>query len=160
MTLFDFNTKSDITDWVVVDDVVMGGRSNGNFRINIEGHGEYSGIVSLENNGGFSSLRYRFDAKNVKGYSKALLTLKGDGKSFQFRTKSTVEHRHSYIYKFKTSGKWETIEISLKGMYPTFRGTTLNIPNYPVETLGQIAFLIGNKKGENFELQIDTIVLV
>ena len=160
MTLFDFNTKSDITDWVVVDDVVMGGRSNGNFKVNIQGHGEYSGIVSLENNGGFSSLRYRFDAENVKGYSKALLTLKGDGKSFQFRTKSTLEHRHSYICKFKTSGKWETIEINLKDMYPTFRGTTLDIPNYPAETLEQIAFLIGDKKGENFELQIDTIVLV
>ena len=63
MILFDFNIKSDISNWKVVDDVVMGGRSNGNFELNKNGYGVFSGNVSLENNGGFSSLRYRFDKK-------------------------------------------------------------------------------------------------
>ncbi len=35
-TLFDFNTTSDISNWRVVDDVVMGGRSSGNFKINTD----------------------------------------------------------------------------------------------------------------------------
>jgi len=30
MVLFDFNTTSDLSKWRVVNDVVMGGRSNGN----------------------------------------------------------------------------------------------------------------------------------
>ncbi len=159
MLLFDFTTKSDISGWSVVDDNVMGGRSNGNFKLGKEGHAVFSGIVSLENNGGFSSLRYRFDPKKIKGYTKAILKIKGDGKNYQFRTKSSVYERHSYITKFTTTGNWQTIEISLKDMYPAFRGQILDIPNYPAETLEEIVFLIGNKKAENFELQIDSIIL-
>jgi len=85
--------------------------------------------------------------------------LKGDGESYQFRVKSSANDRHSYIAKFTTSGKWETIEINLNDMYPAFRGYTLDIPNYPAASLAQIAFLIGNKKAESFELEIDKIIL-
>ncbi len=38
MVLFDFNTKSNISDWKIVNDVVMGGRSNGSFKLNVDGH--------------------------------------------------------------------------------------------------------------------------
>ncbi len=159
MVLFEFNKKSDLSQWKIIDDAVMGGRSDGNFKLNADGHGVFSGTISLENNGGFSSLRYRFDNKKIKGYTKAILTLKGDGKNYQFRTKSSGNDRHSYIAKFATSGKWETIEIKLSDMYPAFRGYTLDISNYPGENLEEIAFLIGNKKAEYFELRIDSIVL-
>ena len=65
-TIFDFNKKADITNWTIVDDVVMGGRSSGNFYLNKEGNGVFEGRVSLENNGGFSSLRYDFDEISTK----------------------------------------------------------------------------------------------
>ena len=55
MTLFNFTADSDISNWKILDDVVMGGRSDGNFKMNTEGHGEYTGRVSLKNNGGFSN---------------------------------------------------------------------------------------------------------
>ena len=38
-TIFDFTTKSDIQDWIVVDDVVMGGKSSGTFKLNADGYG-------------------------------------------------------------------------------------------------------------------------
>ena len=44
-------------------------------------------------------------------------------------------------------------------MYPTFRGRTLDMPDYPGETLAEIAFFIANKKAENFRLEIDQIGL-
>jgi len=78
MTLFDFNSKCDISNWCIVDDVIMGGRSNGDFKINDTGNGLFSGDVSLENNGGFSMVQYRFDTKKVSNYSKVLIKLKGD----------------------------------------------------------------------------------
>ena len=159
MILFDFDTKSDISNWIIVDDVVMGGRSNGTFTLNEKGHGVFSGDVSLENNGGFSSLRYRFNTKKVKGFTKAILKVKGDGKAYQFRMKTNTYDRHSYIATFQTNGEWQSIEINLVDMYPAFRGTKLNIPNYPAETLEELAFLIGNKKAESFQLEIDSIVL-
>ena len=159
MKLFDFNTKSDISNWTIVDDVVMGGRSNGSFKLNKDGQGVFSGDVSLENNGGFSSLRYRFNTKTIKGYTKAILKIKGDGKSYQFRIKTSAFDRHSYSATFQTNGAYQKIEISLAAMSPAFRGNKLNIPNYPAETVEELAFLIGNKKAESFQLEIDSITL-
>lgn len=157
MTLFNFENNSDLSNWMIVDDVVMGGRSDGNFIINDEGNGLFYGKVSTENNGGFSSVRYSCGSQDMTGYKKAVLRIKGDGKSYQFRTKSDNYDRHSYIYEFETTGEWETIEILLSDMDPRFRGRFLNMPNYPAEKLEEIAFLIGNKKNESFRLEIDYI---
>lgn len=158
-TIFDFSKKSDTTNWKIVDDVVMGGRSSGTFHINKEGNGVFKGRVSLENNGGFSSLRYRFNKISTKQYSKIILRVKGDEKTYQFRVKSKSSDYYSYITYFNTTKDWETIELSLSDMYPAFRGRKLNISNYDNESIEEIAFLIGNKKAEAFNLEIDSIVL-
>jgi len=159
MTIFDFEPTSDLSNWFILDDVVMGGRSDGHFEINENGHGQFYGDVSLENYGGFSSVRYNLQEAKVDAFTKCIIRLKGDGKDYQFRVKSSSRERHSYIQSFETNGDWQEIEIDLKKMYPSFRGRKLNIPNYPCEYLGEIAILIGNKKNESFKLEIDSIVL-
>lgn len=157
--IFEFSKKSDISNWKIVDDVVMGGRSSGTFDLNEEGNGVFEGRVSLENNGGFSSLRYRFNKISIKPYTKIMLKVKGDGKTYQFRIKNKSSDYYSYITYFNTTKDWETIELSLSDMYPTFRGRKLNMSNYDHESIEEIAFLIGNKKEEDFHLEIDSIVL-
>ncbi len=159
MVIFDFNKESDLVNWMVVDDVVMGGRSAGEFNINEAGNAVFRGKVSLENNGGFSSVRYRFKEKEAENYSKFVIRLKGDGKGYQFRAKSDQYDRHSYIYNFQTTGDWQTIEIPMNEMYPGFRGMKLNMPNFPAKKMEEIAFLISNKKAESFKLEIDWIGL-
>ncbi|MFD0860889.1 CIA30 family protein [Sungkyunkwania multivorans] len=159
LILFDFNRETDINEWRVVNDGVMGGLSEGSIRLNSDGHAVFSGSISLKNNGGFSSVRHRYKTKEVSGYSKVMLRVKGDGKKYQFRIKSNRYDRHSYIGEFTTSGDWETIEIDFSKMYPAFRGRTLDISNYPGAQLEEIAFLIGNKKAEDFKLLIDSISL-
>jgi len=157
MTIFDFNENSSLTNWNIVDDVVMGGRSDGNFRINNDGHGEFFGKVSIENNGGFSSIRYNFKKIDSHNYSKFVLRLKGDGKNYQFRVKDNTYNRYSYISEFKTTGEWQTIEIPYNKMYASFRGYRLDIPNFKGDQMQEIAFLISNKKQEEFRLFIDSI---
>lgn len=159
MILFDFNKDSDLRNWMVVDDVVMGGRSEGNLELNKEGNAVFWGEVSLENNGGFSSVRFNFEKIDVPDYSKLKIRLKGDGKQYQFRVKSSQYDRHSYVYSVKTSGEWETITVPLSEMQPSFRGRSLNIPNYPVKELEEVAILIANYKAELFRLEIDKITL-
>ena len=157
--IFDFNKKSDIQNWRIVDDVVMGGRSSGNFRLNAEGHGVFEGEISLENNGGFSSVRCGFEKVQIKDNTKINIKLRGDGKKYQFRIKSNTGDYYSFIMPFSTSGKWQEIEIPLKDMYPSFRGRRLDMPNFSNGYFKEIAFLIGNKKSEKFKLIIDKIEL-
>lgn len=157
--IFDFNKKSNMANWRVIDDGVMGGLSRGNLIINKEGHAEYSGYVTTDNNGGFSSIRYNFENKDVSNYNHVVLKIKGDGKSYQFRIKENRTQRYSYIQTFNTTGEWEVIKIPLKDFYPSFRGYKLNKPNFNSDTIEEIAFLIGNKTNEYFKLKIDNIIL-
>ena len=159
MTLFDFNFESNIRNWKIVDDVVMGGRSDGNFKINDTGYGEFSGDVSLKNNGGFSSVRYNFNTLSSSNFKSFQLRIKGDGNPFQFRVKNSNRQRFSYIYTFNTSGDWETISIPFNKMEPAFRGYKLDQPNFDGLQMEEIAFLIGNKKEQSFKLFIDSIIL-
>jgi NADH dehydrogenase [ubiquinone] 1 alpha subcomplex assembly factor 1 len=157
--IFDFNKKSNIEDWVIVVDGVMGGRSKGTFKLSKDGFGVFEGKISLENNGGFSSLRYKFPKIETKEYSKVVLKLKGDGKQYQFRVKTNSGDYYSYITTFSTSGEWQEIEIPLKDMYPGYRGRKLDQPNFSSDYIEEIMFLIGNKKEENFKLLLDTLEL-
>lgn len=155
--IFDFNNNTNIRDWKIIDDVVMGGKSNGKFKIDSDGNGVFFGDVSLENNGGFSSVQYQFEKINTSKDSKVMIRLKGDGKEYQFRVKNKRNTYYSYITSFKTSGNWETIIINVKDLYPSFRGQTMNIPNFAGDSIEEIVFLIGNKKNESFTLVLDKI---
>lgn len=155
--IFDFNKDSDISGWQITDDVVMGGVSSGSFRLGPEGYGVFEGYVSLENNGGFSSVRYRFPKMKVSKEGNLVLKVKGDGKRYQVRVKDNSEIYYSYIAYFETTGQWQQIEVPLQEMYPSFRGRRLDFPNFPGGQIEEIVFLIANKKEESFRLLIDEV---
>ena len=155
--IFEFNKSSDLSQWTVVNDGVMGGTSKSNLYINPDGYGTFEGEVSLENNGGFCSVKYDFNTITLDKNKIICLRVKGDGKNYQFRVKTNKSYSHSYVSLFQTSGDWQNIEIPVTEFYPSFRGRKLDIPNYDGSSLEEIAFLIGNKKSENFQLLIDRI---
>lgn len=157
--LFDFDKNSSTKGWQVVDDGVMGGKSAGRFELSSEGYGLFEGRVSLENNGGFSSVHHEFRRVEVEKSSKAIIWLKGDGKEYQFRVKDDSNREFSYITTFKTSGAWEEIEVPLSTMYPSYRGRKLDRPNFDHSHIEELVFLIGNGKAEDFKLLIDKIEL-
>ena len=155
--LFDFSKDSDLSNWKVVDDGIMGGVSSSDFFVDSNGNGTFKGTVSTENNGGFCSVRHFFNPIKLTDKSVFKIRLKGEGKKYQFRVKKSESDYYSYIYEFQTSTEWETIEIPVNKLYASFRGRTLQLPNYDGQSLEEIAFLIGNKRNENFELLIDKI---
>jgi len=157
--IYDFSQETKINDWMIVDDVVMGGRSNGSIKLDAEGQGVFEGTISLANNGGFSSVRHRPEQIKVGDKTRIIIRLKGDGKEYQFRVKSSTRDYYSYLGPFTTSGEWQEIEIPLASMYPAFRGRKLDLPNFSEDFIEEITFLIGNKKAESFKLLIDWIGL-
>lgn len=155
--IFEFNKSSDIKDWKIVDDGVMGGKSAGSFSLSPDGYGVFEGAISLENNGGFSMVRYQFDKIKIDKSATIFIKLKGDGKKYQLRIKNNSDNYYSYIHTFETTGKWQEIAIPLEDMSPFFRGKKLDFPNFSHQYLEELAFLIGNKKIENFQLLIKKI---
>lgn len=157
--IFDFSKDADLRGWEIEDDVVMGGRSEGKFSINDEGHAVFSGNVSLENNGGFSSLQRYFGPLDVSRFRTVHIRLKGDGKAYQFLVEASRSDRHYYAYEFQTGTDWQTVKIPLSDMKPFFRGDRLDIPNFPGREMAQVRLMVANKKAEPFRLEVDKIWL-
>lgn len=157
--LYNFTDQADISNWVIVNDDVMGGISSCKIRLDKEGNGVFEGKISTANNGGFSSIRLNIDKIDVKKDAYLKIRIKGDSKKYQLRIKKNTRDYYSYVYSFNTSNEWETITIPLRDMYPSFRGRKLSMNNFNNNSFEQIAFLVGNKKNETFKLLIDSIIL-
>lgn len=160
LVLYDFSKADKLSGWFVVNDDVMGGRSSCSFTANENGDAVFKGHISLDNYGGFSSVHYRFKSIDTKGFSHISLRIKGDGKRYQVRIKNKVSDYFSYIAYFETTGEWQTVKVDLSKMYPSFRGRTLDMPNFEGGSIEEITILIGNKKAENFRLEMDRIELL
>lgn len=159
--IFDFEKDADISNWKIEDDRVMGGISQGKFELNEDGHGHFHGIVTVESNGGFSSVQNNNYNLQVSPEDHIQIKLKGDGHDFQLRVEGDPSTYYSYQKNFKTTGKWQTVTIELSEMAPTYRGRTPNQPNFNKNRLTQVRFMIGTKKvKEKFNLLIDKIELV
>ncbi len=129
--LFDFtNSNTEIKEiWGALDDVVMGGISNSN--ITLSNHvAIFSGNVSVQNNGGFASVRTRnfTPAWDLSAYSGMELRLKGDGKRYKFISRCEGKWDGiAYCYSFDTIYNLsQTIRIPFKDLIPTFRAKTVN----------------------------------
>lgn len=155
--IYHFSQEEDWGDWYIVDDRVMGGRSQGGMAQSDQGHALFKGQVSLENNGGFSSIRYRPETISTGEHSYFKIRLKGDQRNYQFRVRSSLGEYQSYVFEFSTSGNWEVVSIPFDAMYPSWRGRKLDMPNYPGKLASEFSFLIANNRNEDFRLEIERV---
>ena len=155
--IFDAEKNNKIDKWHSTNDDVMGGLSNSKMKLDKNGNGVFTGTVSTENNGGFAMVRMPLDINLLDDSKKIVLEITGDGKPYQLRIKSDRSQKHWYIHTFQTSTKFETFEIPLKDLYPSYRGRKLILDNFSSNTIKEIAFLIGNKKNEEYKLTIKKI---
>ncbi|WP_093369440.1 CIA30 family protein [Psychroflexus sediminis] len=159
-TIYDFEPDKNIKDWDIVNDGVMGGLSQSSIHLSEDGNAVFSGKISLENNGGFASVRHQTTIKNIHDYSHVNIRVKGKPSTYQFRIKkSGEEEAPSYVQEFKVTPEWQTIQLKLSSFYPRYRGRNLNLPNFEADVIREVAFLIGNKKEEEFQLEIDKVYL-
>lgn len=160
-TITDFtNASAEANRWRSVDDDVMGGISQGEFSVTAESTGLFSGETSLENNGGFSSVRRAVD-NDAFAHAKAVtLRVKGDGRQYQFRLKTDDSNSSlSYRATFDTRpGEWITVRIPVELFEPVFRGRVISdAPGLAPGQVQQMGFLIADKKSGEFRLETDWI---
>lgn len=157
--IYVFTSNTNINEWRIVNDDVMGGVSNSSMVLTDAGHGQFSGHVSLANNGGFASIQHNTRIKLNDEDKFIVLRVKGDGKRYEFRLKGQISQSESYVHEFATSGEWQTIKLEISEFYPQFRGRKLSSSNFNFESIEQLSFLIANKQEEDFTLMIDWIGL-
>jgi monofunctional biosynthetic peptidoglycan transglycosylase len=155
--LIDFSNPDPTVRWYVVNDGVMGGRSTSDIELTDEGTGMFSGYVSLENNGGFASIRATFESLDLSPYSGLALRVKGDGRSYQVRLRLGGSFDGvAYSAAFETDpGEWQEIRLPFTEFEPTFRGRRPRGAG-PLDPsrIRQVGFLIGDKREGPFRLEV------
>ena len=116
---FDFGKKGSKNDWYVVNDSVMGGRSQSAVTFNDESM-IFKGKVSLENNGGFASLRSPYQKLNLQDYTGIRMRVKSEsGRKFQFLLEKKVPwYMPTYAHDFQIKkDEWAILEMPIKDFY-------------------------------------------
>ncbi|CAM2953826.1 CIA30 family protein [Pseudoalteromonas distincta] len=144
--------------WYVVNDSVMGGVSNSQLTQTQESL-LFTGNVSLDNNGGFASIRTELNTQSQN--TKAIaLRVKGDGQTYQLRLRTTNSlDGAAYTHSFKTvKNEWVDINFAPSDFTLTYRGRVLEQqPTIDFDDIKQLGFMIAGKQEGKFELEVSKI---
>ena len=158
--LFDFSNQDATSDWFNQNDTVMGGVSD-SATTWVDGHLVFSGNLSLDNNGGFTST---FGPINdqlptlMSGAEAIVVTARGDGKTYLMQIRNYDNTR--YIQRFTTVADIEQDYVLPLANFESVDWRLSVIPNAtPIDTttIGQLGFYLLDKQVGPFELAISMI---
>lgn len=124
--------------WAVINDGVMGGMSQGTAQYK-ENSVAFTGTIRLENNGGFSSLKSPFSAKDLSPFKNVEIRYRSTGIPMAFTLENSRAWYNTY-YRMglpSTDGEWDVI--------------TLNLKKFQGQRVGQST---GNKMDEEFASEV------
>ena len=158
--LFDFSNQDETSDWFNQNDTVMGGVSD-SATTWVDGQLVFSGNLSLDNNGGFTST---FGPVNdqlptlMSGADAIIVTARGDGKTYLMQIRNSDNTR--YIQRFTTVADVEQDYVLPLADFESVDWRLSVIPNAaPIDTttIGQLGFYLLDKQVGPFELAISMI---
>ena len=151
----DFIGPNEVNLWRITNDGVMGGVSTSAMIITGQ-DGLFTGDISLDNNGGFSSVYRRIEPlhSDIKSIS---INVKGDGQTYQLKLIAKVDgYRVTYRHQFTTKKDVTALHhFNLTDFVATFRGRLLtNAPVLLAKNVKEVGFLMTKKTAGKFALTI------
>ena len=159
----NFGSTNNQSDWYVINDGVMGGLSESQL-----GFGEdsfiFKGEVSLQNNGGFSSVRSPFDTYDLTDFSAVEIKYRATGYDFAFNlATSKVWYRPVFRVPIRDSeGEWVTKVFNLSDFNEVVVGkkTGATLPQEKLKDVIRLGFITNEKRAGKFMLEVDYIKFV
>ena len=161
--LFDFTDPNAANAWHAIDDRVMGGISRSTLRHDPAGHAVFQGTVSLEQNGGFASVRSSPGERGLPGAEACLIELRGDNKEFKLSLLTDDGFDSlSYQASFTPKGTdWQTLHLPLANFRASFRGREVtDAPPLDPARIRQVGLMIAARQAGPFKLGVRRISLV
>jgi monofunctional biosynthetic peptidoglycan transglycosylase len=157
--LFDFSAADANQQWQIVNDGVMGGRSTSRATMAAEGQMRFAGNLSLENNGGFASVRSKPGSLQLNSGDVIVLRVRGDGRKYTFNL--YVPGRRtafSFRTEFKTEAdQWMEIRLPLDKFVATSFGRVVRGAMLDPREVNSVGILLGDKRAGPFQILIDSI---
>lgn len=156
------NFKNDPKQMIgkITNDGVMGGLSKGNLKRNESGSMIFSGILSLENNGGFSLWRVAEGKWNLSAAKGVKLRVKGDGRTYKLRLATNERYRFGRV-AFQADlptkkGEWTDVTVPFFKLQASWRGRELKNKFDPAE-VREIGIILADKTPGIFKLEVASI---
>jgi monofunctional biosynthetic peptidoglycan transglycosylase len=154
-------SAEELKAWRVVNDGVMGGLSQGKMEVSDDGVLRFSGTLSLENNGGFSSIRSGAMPMNLSDADGVVLRVKGDGRKYQLRFNTDARFRGrevAFSAEFQTvQEKWVEVKVPFNAFRGSFRGMRLDKEKFDPAKIQRMGVLLADKNPGGFELTVDWV---
>ena len=151
----DFKTKETSLSWNIVNDGVMGGVSRGEAYVTSESCLFFTGSISLENNGGFSSIRSFGQGFDLSDWSGIEVRVKGDGRKYYFTSRSG---RFDFWHPMETKkDEWITIRIPFRSFYATTFGRRIPGIRLNSKSVSSFGIMLFDKKDGPFTIELDYI---
>lgn len=159
LLLTDFTADRPDLGWYVINDNVMGGRSEGGFEVE-QGELHFSGSTNTRG-GGFSSVRTSGLRLDLSEYDGIRLRVRGDGRRYTWRLATNARWRGrqvGYWAEFETEeGAWSTIDIPFSRFIPQFRGMRLDGPGVDASEVTGMGLMIYDQQDGPFELRLASV---
>lgn len=159
-TLFNFDTPETGKAWVNINDNVMGGVSDGKFKITPEKTLLFYGNLSLDNNGGFASVRSLPAKLGLKRTDSISFKAKGDGREYTInlytnKRLTAFSYRASFLTK---KNEWAEFSFPLEKFVATSFGKIIqNAPPINPDEIESLGFMLGDKKAGGFQVEIKSL---
>jgi len=156
--LFQFDNAEAAEAWQTVNDGVMGGRSDGRFKI-IDEQMQFLGNLSLENNGGFASVRSREAKLGLEQDDAIVIRVRGDGRDYTFRLNVPRSiGRLSYRQSFPTKrNEWIEVTLPMEKFVATWRGRVFPNEKFDPSDVTGVGIQLSDKKPGPFKLEVEWI---
>lgn len=154
--LIDFQYPAEARRWRAINDDVMGGVSRGGLHVE-DGVGVFHGETSLENNGGFASVRREPEAMDPSHAPGLVLRVRGDGRRYQLRLRTDeLFDGGAYRALFQPpAGEWQCVALPWHAFEAVFRGRQLeDSPLLDPAALRQVGLLIADRRPGPFRLEL------
>ena len=158
--LFDFTGADAAKQWQAVNDGVMGGVSEGKFKITEAKTMEFFGTLSLANNGGFASVRSKSKKLGLETGDTLVAKVKGDGREYTLNL-YPARSRTAFSYRATVQTKkdeWIEVKVPLDEFEATSFGRVVREAGaVKPEEVSSVGFLLGDKKAGPFKMEIEWI---
>ncbi len=158
--LFEFAGADAAKDWQAVNDGVMGGVSEGKFKITDKKTLEFSGTLSLENNGGFASVRTKAKKLGLEKGDALVANVRGDGREYSFNlylNKPLVAFSYRATVQTKKD-EWIEVKVPLDKFEATSFGRVVKDAGaVKPEEVNALGFMVSDKKAGPFKMEVEWI---
>lgn len=162
MRLADFTSDVANSQWLVVNDDVMGGQSLGGLGFDDE-RLVFDGSINTDG-GGFSSLRLPLDPDTLTAHDRIVFRARTDGRAYMVTFDDSLPGRdrrvsHRAEIPFEPTGEWQEATVAFADLFPAVFGRPIDDLPFRPDLATRMGLMISDGIDGDFRLEVDWIDL-